>query len=206
MSFDPFGQHPESQPPKSPGPPPGGPPPGGPVQPPGWQGVPPPGWQVQQPDYPKPPIASARERVQLPAMFLIALGAMNLLWALLFLFVGFTYAMIPPEKVEELLAKDRADMLGQLKASGMTVKQVLQIYTYGGIGGGAVAFLAGMLGILGGACMFAQRYYGLAVFASVVTAVPCVSPMSCPCLFIGFVVGVWCLTVLLNADVRMSFR
>ena len=69
----------------------------------------------------------------------------------------------------------------------------------GGLGG-----LFSLLTILGAVRMMALKSYGLAVFVSVLAAVPCISCMACcgP----GEGVGIWALVVLLNPEVRSAFR
>lgn len=44
--------------------------------------------------------------------------------------------------------------------------------------------------------------WGLAVAASILAMVPCVSP----CCIIGLPVGIWCLTVLMRPEVKAAFR
>ena len=52
--------------------------------------------------------------------------------------------------------------------------------------------------------MLSLRAYGLAVAASVITAIPCISCSACCGLGEG--IGIWALVVLLNNDVRAAFR
>jgi hypothetical protein len=56
--------------------------------------------------------------------------------------------------------------------------------------------------IFGAIKMKSLQSYGLAFAAAVLAAVPCTSP----CCFIGLPVGIWAIVVLLNDDVKRSFR
>jgi hypothetical protein len=184
MSFDPFGQQ-QPNPPAQPAPTPG-------VSP--------------APAAPADPAAAARDRVAIPAMVLVATAAFNLIWAVLLFLGAFSFSRMPPDQLEEALARQHPARYAEMQQAGYTVEDMLRIYVGVFIGAGITATLASLLGIVGGVCMLSLRGYGLAVFASLLTAIPCVSPMSCPCLFIGTLVGFWCIAVLLNADVRAGFR
>jgi hypothetical protein len=74
---------------------------------------------------------------------------------------------------------------------------------------GAIGIVAGILGILiGGFIIYAAmqmkelRGYPLAMAASIVSMVPCLSPCCC----IGLPIGIWCLVVLLRPEVKAAFR
>jgi hypothetical protein len=138
-------------------------------------------------------------------MFLMATGLLNLLVGIACLFGGAAISRFPPDKLEEQIAKEQPKQWEQLKEAGWTAEDLVRVYSRGGYGFGTAVVLASLLSIVGGICMLTQRAYGLAMFASLVTAVPCLSPMSCPCLF-GMMIGIWSATVLLNADVRALFR
>jgi hypothetical protein len=66
------------------------------------------------------------------------------------------------------------------------------------------SLLAAAITIFGGMRMLKLTSYGLAVFASVLAAIPCISPMGC--CGIGEGAGIWSFVVLMNADVRSAFR
>src|SRR5207247_568632 len=68
---------------------------------------------------------------------------------------------------------------------------------------GAAHLLVGLLGMIGGMRMLSLRSYGLAVMASLLTAVPCLSPLAC-CL-LGEIVGLWAIVVLISPVVRAAF-
>lgn len=72
-------------------------------------------------------------------------------------------------------------------------------------GGGlvlAVAILAANIAIvLGAVKMIKQKAWGLALTASILAVIPCISP----CCVIGIPFGIWAIVVLINADVKASF-
>jgi hypothetical protein len=47
-----------------------------------------------------------------------------------------------------------------------------------------------------------MEQWGLAVAASILAMIPCISP----CCIIGLPVGIWCLTVLMRPEVKDAFR
>jgi hypothetical protein len=61
------------------------------------------------------------------------------------------------------------------------------------------------LGLMGGIRMMQLRSYGLAVTGSIATAIPCLSLSGC-CCGLGQVVALWCIIVLMNPEVRASFK
>ena len=148
---------------------------------------------------------AARERVLLPGIFLLAISVLNVLWSFGLFGMGFVYSQVPPEAMEKELEKQQPGNMAQLKQMGWKVEDLLKLYTYTGYGGGGVVLVTSLLGVIGAIRMLMLRSYGLALFTAIVTAVPCVSPMACPCL-LGMGVGVWAMVVLLNPDVRSAFR
>jgi hypothetical protein len=182
MSFDPYGYS-QDQPNQPPGP-------GGPT-----------------PEPAAPPsinTGEARQRVQLPAMALIIVGVINLLLGLGMAFAGYRIGELPPEQLERQMEQQYAKQWADAKKQGYTINDILNIYRNGGLGGGGVALVCALLTIAAGIRMFNLKSYGLAVLASVVMAVPCISPSACCCL--GEVIGIWSLVVLLQTDVRAAFR
>jgi hypothetical protein len=146
----------------------------------------------------------AREKVTLPAVFLVIMGALNLLWGgYLIVNAIFTHSRTP-EQMQKILEQQNPNMRKQLEAQGYTMRDIQNIAVYGGGGTGVAVILASLLLILGGIRMLQLRNYGLAIFSSVVAAVPFISCMACCCM--GEVVGVWSIVVLLTPQVRMMFR
>jgi hypothetical protein len=158
----------------------------------------------ETPGLPGPNLDFVRNRVQGPAIGLIIVGVVNLLLALVAGGFGAIYARTPPEIFEEVLEKQQPANMNQLKQSGITVRGLLQFYTYGGFGEGALGLLTAILAVVAGARMLALRSYGLAVFTSVLVAIPCISCSGCCGLGEG--IGIWALVVLLNEEVKMAFR
>ena len=194
MSFDPYGGYTPDRPPDRP-------PDQPPAQPLGGQyaGAPVPGG-------PPPPTALVRERVIMPAIFLMVVGVLNLVAAIALMVGGFGGSRISDEMFEKATKDDpsQAARMKQLKDAGYTYQDLRNMYLYGGLGGGVVALLVSLLIVAGGICMVRLRGYGLSIFASLLAAVPCLSPMACPCL-IGLPIGIWALVVLMAPDVREAF-
>jgi hypothetical protein len=155
-------------------------------------------------DYPGTSAAAARARVQLPAIFLIVLGLLNLLGAGFGAFMAVRSAQIPPDEVERAMEQRDPKGWEQAKAEGYTAEKVLAWFIYGGWGTAAVNLLTTLVLIWGGARMLQLRSYGLSVFASVLAALPCISASACCGL--GEIVGLWAVIVLLKPEVREAFR
>jgi hypothetical protein len=68
----------------------------------------------------------------------------------------------------------------------------------------AMVLIPALITIFGGIQMCRGRSYGLSVTASILAAIPCLSPSAC-CL-LGMGIGIWALVVLFNPDVKASFR
>jgi hypothetical protein len=165
----------------------------------------PPGYGPEQ--LPPPDVADnrvIRDRVQLPAIFLIIVGVVNLLLGFAAIGVGFFYSAIPPDKAEQVLMQRDPAQVQAMKNMGMRMQDILNLYVYGGYTEGVFGLLTCVLTIVGGARMLVLKSYVLAVFASVVAAIPCISCSACCGLGEG--IGIWALVVLLNNDVRAAFR
>jgi hypothetical protein len=157
---------------------------------------------------PLPPEGDAvRERVQMPALFLIVIGVLNLLGGGYWLFNGIVALRTPVEEIKKQMAAGNpqsAAQLQQMKQMGWSLETIMAVTSYGFIGVGAGGILLALLTILGGVRMMQLRSYGLAILAALVAAVPLLSTSACCCL--GEAVGLWALIVLLNGDVRSAFR
>lgn len=192
MSFDPFGYHPDA------------PPPTGPVPPPS------PAEYGALPDVYR---AQTRERVQIPAMFLIAVGVLNLLVGLYGLFGTLRVALLSAdrlyaetleqvEKAGEVFPGMRQPLVESLERSTPEQLKLQSLLQTGA--STAVWLLSAVLVTFGGVRMLTLRSFGLCVLASITAATPCISPCGCCCM--GEVVGLWSLLVLLSPEVRMSFQ
>jgi hypothetical protein len=210
MSFDPYGNTPE---------PPRPPDPIRPADPTAPIDYPMPG------PAPRSPNDAARDRVQLPGIFLLIIGLLNLLPGL---FGGYQTATVWGTTAEDLHAgqvkqlKDNQEKMRKLPNEGFfkLIKEVTDkgleqmekvppqelknstLMQYGGAS--LVVLLVALVQVLGGIRMLQLRSYVLCVIASLVSAIPCVSLSGCCCM--GQAVGIWSLVVLLNSDVRSAFR
>jgi hypothetical protein len=160
------------------------------------------------PDYsanpPPPDDAAVRERVQMPAVFLIIVGALNLFGGGYCLLNGLVALRMPVEEFQRQMARQNPQAIKQMEQMGWSPEGVLAAIAYGFIGVGAVGALLALLTILGGVRMMQLRSYGLVVFVSILTMLPGISTSACCCLGEG--VGLWALIVLLNGEVRSAFR
>jgi len=160
--------------------------------------------------------AAVRERVQMPAMFLIANGAFNLLVALFVAGYAVKEAATPAEALRDAwvaglvrmekggveLTGPMQQMLEQARDGDPARFKRQRVTTDGAVG--VVLLIGGVLGVLGGARMYRARSYALAMVGSLASLVPCVTPTSCCCA--GELIGLWCAWVLLLPGVRAGFR
>jgi len=160
--------------------------------------------------------AAARSRTNLPGIFLIICGVLNLLVGLFELGNAVFIAVQPAEELakqqdsmtemmEKIFpqAKEEIEKEKQKQAVApeqLKTKSVVQsaIFT-------AILLVTSLLPLMAGIRMRSLRSYGLAVTGAIVTAIPCLSPASCTC-GLGLIFGIWALVVLLNADVKAAFR
>lgn len=134
-----------------------------------------------------PPQQTAAEQVSLPAALLLVTGilgavgqAISLLFTLLGTGIDLASANLGP--AEEALANAMSGTLAIVFA-------ILGLIT--------AAFI-----IFGALKMKALESHSLAVAASVVALVPCLSP----CCLLGLPIGIWSLVVLMKPEVKASFR
>jgi hypothetical protein len=169
------------------------------------QGVPP--EPTGNRDYPMeaPKPSAVRDRVTPPAIFLIVVGALNLLSSAYLAFNGVSLASASDEQYEKMMRQVYNEkQIAELEKGGYSIPQMKQLSTQAAFGFSGVGLLACVLIILGGVRMLMMKSYGLAVLASIIAAVPCVSGSACCCL--GEAAGIWALIVLLSSEVREAFR
>jgi hypothetical protein len=142
----------------------------------------------------------AADKTNLPGMFLIMVGVVNLLAALYLGINGVLAMMLPAEQFERMYTEEQKK---QFQEVGLTLEQLKDISGAICLIGGAFVLVAAFVTIAGGARMRALKSYGLAMTGSLLAAIPCISPLGC-CL-VGEVVGLWALLVLMSADVRSAF-
>jgi hypothetical protein len=153
------------------------------------------------------PRTGAADRVKLPAIFLIVVGVLNIFGAGYFILNGTVTSLNPEAAAEQVKTQMTAlnpNALKDLQDSGMTPADLVKRVGLAYLIGGALGLLAAALTILGGIRMMMLKSYGLAVFASILAALPCISFLGCCGLGEG--IGIWSLIVLMNADVKAAFR
>ena len=128
-----------------------------------------------------------QDKVKLPAIGLIVLGALGALMAVW----GMVAGGVDAEQLAQLdIPEEQKDM----------------ILKYAGGGGMVMSLLALALDafvIWAGLQMMKLRAWGAAVAASIVVMIPCFT--SCCCV-LGLPLGIWSLVVLFNADVKKAFE
>jgi hypothetical protein len=93
-------------------------------------------------------------------------------------------------------AVSRMQMQGQPQWANMFVSGPLVIAS------GVISILVSGVILLGGIKMKKLENYGLAMAASIVAMIPCISP----CCIIGLPIGIWALVVLSKPEVKNAFR
>ena len=135
---------------------------------------------------PLAPSADAMRRVQGPAIALIIVAGLGI-----FLHIASTLA--------RLLG------ITLLGAAGAGREDFAWLHMLAGTVGLMIALLGSIVGIViivGGVRMKALKSYGLAMTATILAMIPCISP----CCLLGLPVGIWSLVVLLDENVKASFR
>jgi hypothetical protein len=144
--------------------------------------------------FPGGPSPDAAAKVSGPAIGLIIVGALNAAMGAYNIFQGAMGAnaqiQAPPEMQGDQQAMEMFETLQNL--GGGTAIAV-----------GVITALVGLLIIFGGLKMKNLQSYGLAMTASVLALIPCVSPSAC-CL-IGIGIGIWSLIVLMKPEVKAAF-
>jgi hypothetical protein len=146
---------------------------------------------------------AARSRVMPPAIILIVLNVLNLLFGLGIAGNGAYVAALGPD---ELRRKSLEGLKAVPEWRAIVEKQDKQTTFYWAIaeylGGGILWILLSLVALIGAIRMMSLRNYGLAMTSAVLTVIPCVTP----CCLLGQGAGIWALIVLMNNDVRAAFR
>jgi len=134
---------------------------------------------------PQPNVAAATARVKGPAITLIVVTALGILGQLIWTVLNLAGmrsmpANLPPE----------FDRFSGVLSGGL------------GVVGLVVTLAIGGLRIFGAMKMMSLQNYGLAMAASIIVMVPCLSPCCC----LGLPAGIWAIVVLANAEVKAAFR
>jgi hypothetical protein len=153
-------------------------------------------------------VAAARAQVQMPALFLMIVGAMNFLVTLYFIGNGIYTAMVPAQRLWEQAQTTQASLEKMLGVKADAEKKSPdEMKTQALLFNAAAAGLTGLfalLSLLGGWRMYKLRSFGLSVVGALAAAVPCLSGSAC--CGVGEAVGLWALIVLLRPEVREAFR
>jgi hypothetical protein len=142
----------------------------------------------------------------LPAIFLIVVGSINILLCLYLVFNG-VVALSSPEQLQAAIDK----LAEYYQGAGQPMPDVFRdpehfaksVATVDFIWAG-VGIVASLVTVIGGARMYALRSYGLAMTGAVLAAIPCISCTGC-CGF-GQGMGIWAMVVLARAEVKAMFR
>lgn len=132
-------------------------------------------------------------KAKAPAIGLIVCGAIDAMYGLLNLVMGIfgggAGAEIPPDAPPVM----RQFMEG-MNNSNPIVTAIVSL----------VMIAVGVLILVGGIQMLKQRSYGLAMAASILTMLPCITCLGC--CGVGEGIGIWAIVVLMQDDVKRSFR
>lgn len=133
----------------------------------------------------------AAGKVAGPAIALMVVGALTLLAALYEIGVGAMGGAAPPAPQADV-PPEMANTFEFVQNISGPVAIVL----------GVVWLAVGGLIVFGGLKMKGLQSYGLAMTASILAMIPCISP----CCLAGLPIGIWSLVVLMNADVKAAFH
>ena len=144
-------------------------------------------------------------RADLPGLWLIIIGVLSLLWAAYQIFRGYQAKEAPVAEFDKQLEEAKkvlpAEWFSDPRLNGQYLKDQTVLGAF--IGGGLGLVVAPLI-ILGGARMRALQSYGMAVTASVLALIPCLTCTGCCGLGQG--IGIWALVVLLKPEVKALFR
>jgi hypothetical protein len=142
----------------------------------------------------------ALTRTNVPGLFLIVTGILNMVAALMLLMTGVQQSRMTPDEFERAVSTDQ---LKELQKQGWTVEQVKRLASTIFLFLGSITLASAFVMCYGGANMRSLNSYTVAVLGAVLAAVPFISPLGCCGL--GEVVGIWCLVILLNPEVSSAF-
>ena len=153
-----------------------------------------------------PDDSAARAKTVPPAIFLIIVSVLNLLFGI-YLLVNAIFVKQGGGNAEAEMEKQWDDMEADQKAAmeKLGINSAHDFLTVSAnimLGWGGLTSLVSVLTLLGSIRMLGMHSYGLAMFGAVVTAIPCVTP----CCLIGQIAGIWAIIVLMNPDVRRAFH
>jgi hypothetical protein len=146
------------------------------------------------------PGPDAAAKVSGPAIALIVVGALNIIASLYQGAQGIMVMMMPEEQMRAQMEAQNPELQGQ------ELPFDLSAFTQG-LGAGIIVFyvltlILGIVIILGAVKMKNLQSRGMAVAASVLAMIPCISP----CCLIGLPIGIWSLVTLNDPNVKASFK
>lgn len=128
------------------------------------------------------PPANPRDQVNLPAIFLIIVGAIGAAWKILVILLN-------------------ALGVGLNAAGGGNNAMAGMMQGTIGIVFGVIGIIVAGVIIFGGIKMKKLQSYGLALTAAIIAMIPCISP----CCILGLPFGIWALIVLMKPEVKAAF-
>jgi hypothetical protein len=134
---------------------------------------------------PQPNTAAVASRVKGPAIALIVVSALGILGQIASMLAHLAGVRSAPANMPPEMERWVTMMSGGL-----------------GIVATVLTVAVGALIIYGAMKMMNLQNYGLAMAASIVAMIPCLSPCCC----LGIPVGIWAIVVLSNAEVKAAFR
>jgi hypothetical protein len=138
-------------------------------------------------------------------MWLVIIGILSVLWAGYQIVRGFQARDMPvadfQQQIEDAKKILPAEWLANAALNGESLKNQTVV---GAFIGGGIGLVVSPLIILGGVQTRNLRSYGLAVTASVLSMIPCLTCTGCCGLGQG--IGIWALVVLLKPEVKAMFR
>ena len=153
---------------------------------------------------------AAKGKLVAPGILLIIASVMNLGLGGWWMYNGYMVANPTPEMKEAMdkaiEKQKREDPKGfqKMQEIGWSPDRIMNAAGGWVLGLGVTNLLSGLLMLFGGIQMMQAKSYGLAMFASIVSMIPCVSGSVC-CL-VGPIAGIWALVVLFNSDVKAAFK
>ncbi len=157
-------------------------------------------------DFPARPggFSQAGGRVQAPAIALIVVGILNVLW------VGWTFfnvammTLTPADQFhKQMVNLYQAFPQMQTEMNKRAPDELKNQTLFIGWGWVALGLLSTVLVLVGGIRMLSRKNYALGVCGAICAALPCLTCGGC-CGF-GEIIGIWALIVLLNPEVREAF-
>ena len=140
-------------------------------------------------------MGEAKEKVKAPGILLMVSGIIN---ALLGVIGGVSMPVIffgMRGEIEKELAND-PEMTPEI------MDFVINMYGYGGIGFAVLSVLIGIVVVVGALRMLSLRSWGLAMFAAILSVIPCLQS----CCLLSLPVGIYAIVVLNDSGVRAAFK